>query len=555
MKLFAQTCETLSTESSSLQKVETIAQALKSIPNDQELGLFCLYLTGSVYPVSIQKTINVGKAWLRDAACMLLGISKEQWSEAYAAFGETGEVIESLLQRYEKLELNMGLDIATPGDKNNAISLLVLAEYIELLNENSKSSVKVLIIADLLSRLTPLEAKYAAKLLLQRMRIGVQEASVEDGIAKAFDVDKKQVKHLNFYLGDIGEVAVRCKDKNFEDIEFRLFHPIKAMLASAEVDVEDIFKRMGDQVWAEYKYDGMRAHIHGEGGRIEIYTRDLKRVTDQFPEVVEHMKPLSLKMPFLVDGEIVPYKDGEIKAFADLQKRLGRKEKINEAARDNPTAYIAYDLLYLNRETLFGLTLQERRNKLEETFGSDVMYSTKEVVSNSDAFLAFFRKSKEEGREGLLVKNPSSHYESGKRGIHWLKYKQTLDPLDVVVLEAEFGEGKNAKYLSNYIFGVWNHDRTELVPIGRVYSGIKEDELKHYTAYLPTIATEKTVKGYKLEPKEIFEVGFENIQKSERYTSGYAVRFPRILRIRTGDKPLDEISTIGDVEDGWRKLN
>jgi DNA ligase 1 len=559
MKLFAQTCEALSQESSSLKKVEIISSALQQIASNSELSLFAVYLTGVVYPAKVQKTINVGNAFIRDAVIKLLGISKEQWNEAYDQFGELGEATGYLLQTYEKVTNTDPADlfeaaenIVVAGDAREA-TLTDFHEFVEQLNQNSSNTAKIGIIVEMLSKMSPIEAKYATKLLSGRMRIGVQEATVEDSIAKAFEVEKKQVKQLNFFIGDIGEVAVRCKEKDFANVQFQLFHPIRAMLASAEVDIDEIFKRMGNAVWLEYKYDGIRAHIHKVGNVVEIFTRDQKRITSQFPEVALYMQQYN--HDFLIDGEIVPFRDNKIQPFADLQKRLGRKEKLDEAVRDNPTRFVAYDFLYLDGAVLFEKPLQERRELLYKVFDHDMMFSTQKTVGTPKDFTEFFVQSKSEGREGLMVKNPESSYESGKRGIHWLKYKQTLDPLDVVVLSVEYGEGKNAKYLSNYTFGVWDEKKEKLIPVGRVYSGSTEDDLKYFTEYMPTIATGKIERGFTIEPKVIFEVAFENIQKSERYSSGYAVRFPRILRIRTGDKPLEEISTIEDVKMGWEKLN
>jgi DNA ligase-1 len=601
MKLFAEVCENLSKESSTLKKIEIICEALLKIKDDSELSLFCIYLTGVVYPSSVQKTINVGQAFIRDAVLKHLGLTKEDWVEAYRKFGEIGETVEDLLQtstfnlqpsisqrQTESVGISEGTedsrlkiehstlfpDSVKKGPRiPTGISLAEFQDCIEQLNQNSANLKKVSIIAELLERISPLEAKYAMKLLSGRMRIGVQEATVEAAIAKAFEIEAPKVKKLNFYLGNIGDVAVRSRSKDFKNVHFVLFHPIRAMLASAEVDIAEIFERMGSEVWVEYKYDGIRAHIHKEGERVEIFTRDLKRITNQFPEVVEAFKGYDFS--FLIDGEIVPYRDDKIQAFADLQKRLGRKEKIDEAVRDNPTRFVAYDFLYLNGELLFDKPLKERRELLEEKFTvgarhlsseasakeegapqQSLFFSTKKIVTTPKEFTEFFIKSKSEGREGLMVKNPESKYESGKRGIHWLKYKQTLDPLDVVVLIAEYGEGKNAKYLSNYTFGVWDEKKENLLPVGRVYSGAKEEDLKHFTELFPTIATEKIERGFKVQPQVIFEVGFENIQKSERYISGFAVRFPRILRIRSeGDKDLTEINTISDVKTAWERLN
>lgn len=555
MNLFASTCEELSKESGSLKKVEIISDALSKVKSNDELYLFCMYLTGAIFPSSVQKTINVGKALIRDAAINLFGLTKEEWEKVYRDTGETGEAMNLIIEKFlnkefakDKTATSLLDEPAFEYKPRKDFSLEDLNKYIEKLVETSGSLAKVKIIEELLSQLNALEAKYACKLLLQNLRIGVQEATVETAIGKAFEVDKKQVSNLNFYLGDIGEIAIRCKEKNFEDVEFRLFHPIKAMLASAEVEVDEIFKRMNGSVWAEYKYDGVRAHIHKRADRVEIFTRDQKRITDQFPEVVKFFVEMKVD-DFLLDGEIVPFSGGKIHPFAFVQKRLGRKDGLEKEVEENPAAFIAYDFLYLKKELLFDLPLSKRREMLEETFSKEgLMFSSKKVVNSPDEFLDFFKQSKAEGREGLMVKNPESKYESGKRGIHWLKYKQTLDPLDVVILVAEFGEGKNAKYLSSFTFGVWDEKKKNLVQIGRVASGANEENLKHFTEFLPTIAEEKLPNGYKVKPVEILEVGFENIQVSERFESGWAVRFPRLLRIRTGDKPLDEISTILDVK-------
>lgn len=561
MKLFADTCDILSKESGSIKKIEIISDAIKQIQNDQELNLFCLYLTGLIYPASIQKTINVGKALIRDAICKLTGITNVKWEENYKKFGEIGEAIEYILQNHNSIPSCL-LENSLEYKPNENFSLIKLSQYIEKLSETSGSLAKVDILAELFSQLSPLQAKFATKILLQNLRIGVKEATVESALSKTFEVDKKQIAKLNFYIGDIGEVAIRCKEKNFENIEFKLFHPIKAMLASAEVEVDEIFKRMGSKVWTEYKYDGIRAHIHKKGDKVEIFTRDLKRITDQFPEVVEFFKKVPIntektpqEISFLLDGEIVPFSGGKIHPFAYIQKRLGRKENIENEVENNPAIFVAYDILYLNGELLFDNNLEYRRNILEKTFeGVGLMFSTRKIVGTENEFLDFFRESKNEGREGLMVKNAESKYEPGKRGINWLKYKQTLDPLDVVIMIAEYGEGKNAKYLSSYTFGVWDEKKENIIPIGRVASGATEEDLKYFTEYLPTITKEKIPNGYVVLPEVILEVGFENIQKSERYSSGYAVRFPRILRNRTGDKPLDEISTIDDVKKIYKTI-
>lgn len=560
MPIFAKTCSLLEKESSNLKKVEIISENVLKFNSQEEMALFCVYLTGNVYPSNIQRSIHVGKAWVRDAVINITNKSKQEWNDQYREYGDIGLCTESLLSDNISTQNNIiSDDKAYDKSSLKEVPLTELKELIEDLYRNSSSKKKTQLIADFLIKLSPQESKYLVKLLTGRLRIGVQEASVENSISKAFGIESKKVKQLNFYLGDIGEVAVRCKERDFENVEFRLFHPIKAMLASSEVEIEDMFKRFGDKIWTEYKYDGMRAHIHYEKDQVEIFTRDLKNVTSQFPEVVEKIKKASHSIKeiesFLIDGEIVAFQEGKVMPFSYLQKRLGRKENIDKIAKENPCDFIAYDFLYFNKETLFEYPLKERREKLEQIFNSQLMYSSKAVVSSKEEFRKFFQSAKTLNLEGVMIKGAESKYESGKRGIQWLKYKETLDPLDVIVLSAEYGEGRNAKYLSNLTFGVLNKENKEITPIGRVYSGLTEEQLKELTPRFLNIQTEKIENGVNLKPEVILEVGFENIQKSERYSSGYAVRFPRVLRERTGDKPLDEISTLSDVENAFKKIN
>lgn len=557
MNDFAKICYELENQSSILKKVSIIAQYLKSLESQEELYLASIYLSSNIYPVSSNKVINVGLGLIRKSIIELFGISIEIWNKYYKKHREIGNVIEDIFKS-EKTKLKSSSELFNDNKNNVNKSLIEFKKVCDQLNENSKNKIKIEILKNLFKELSPLTAKYIARLLTENLRIGVQESTIEVSISKAFDIPKSKISHTNFYIGNIGEVAVRAKQKNFENIEFQLFHPIKPMLATAETNIEDIFSRMGDEVWAEYKYDGIRAHVHKNIDKVKIYSRDLKDITNQFPEIVNFFKDIEKKNSklekFLLDGEIVAYQNNKIMPFAYLQRRLGRKDKIEEEANCNPTIFIAYDILVINDKTLFESKLKDRRKILIEYFkNSNLVFSTQKIITNKNEFKEFFNEARKEGREGLMIKNPDSKYEPGKRGLSWLKYKQTLETLDVVILQAEYGEGKNSKYLSMFTIGVWDEKKENILPIARVSSGASEEDLEYLTKLIPKISTEVLENGYKLEPKIILEVGYENIQISDRFNSGYALRFPRIIRIRE-DKTLEEINTINDVKNIYSKI-
>ncbi|MCX8035186.1 MAG: ATP-dependent DNA ligase [Candidatus Dojkabacteria bacterium] len=550
LNLFIETVKKLEITSSTKEKTETIANALKQINIDEELLLFSRYLCGIIYPAYSPKKINLGTKLIVQAIIKAYKLDKETFQEFFKGSEDISECISKIYTQY-KSSVRKSIIFSDRSIPESLKDIQILFDDISNISSNIK---KVNYIIDLIFCL-PLDILLTViKILTNTLRVGIKEAIVEKAISVAFNKNIQIIRKAMFYTGDIGEVAVHAKNNKIESIKFKLFHPIKVMLASSEENIDEIFERMEKDIWCEYKYDGIRAHIHKEDDRVEIYTRDLKNITDQFPEIVFFLKKIE-QSDFLLDGEIVPFQNNKIMQFSLLQKRLGRKEKIDIAARENPCTFIAYDIIYDDGKLVTDLPLHKRRALLENKFSSSgLLFSKYKIVNTKEEFIDFFKKSKEEGREGLMIKKIDSIYESGKRGINWIKYKETLDPLDVVIVKAEQGEGKNAKYLSQYTFAVWDEKKQNLLEIGKVYSGATEELLEELTKKLQEYAVKELENGYEVKPIIILEVAFENIQISNRYNGGYAVRFPRIIRERTGDKSLDEINTIEDVKKLYLKL-
>jgi DNA ligase-1 len=351
-------------------------------------------------------------------------------------------------------------------------------------------------------------------------------------------------------LGDIGETAVRARRNDLDDVGLRLFHPIKFMLATPAVDLADIARTMPNDFFVEDKFDGIRAQAHTKDGRVAIYSRTMDEITHRFPELLEPLR--KLRIDAVIDGEIVPAQGDRILPFSELQKRLGRKTIGDDLLKEVPVILVAYDLFYARGTVLTDVPLEERRKILEEiipaegTIRASMAKRFDEVAALDDEFNA----ARARGNEGLMVKSPSSFYKPGRRGRDWLKVKRAIATLDVVVTAVEVGHGKRRNLLSDYTFAVRRAEGdNELLNIGKAYSGLTDAELTEMTEWFKRHTLQEFAHGRVrlVEPSIVIEVTFDRVQPSKRHKSGYALRFPRILRLRADKKP-EEADTLETVQ-------
>jgi DNA ligase-1 len=431
-----------------------------------------------------------------------------------------------------------------------SITLAETESIITRLSETRGIKNKVALLVTVLSHATPLEAKYLIKLLAGDLRIGLREGLVEDAIARAFDQPLHRVAQVNMLLGDIGETAIRARSGDLENVNMRLFHPIKFMLATPAADLADIARTMPDEFFVEDKFDGIRAQAHTKEGRVAIYSRTMDEITHRFPELILPLK--DLKMDAIIDGEIVPAKADRILPFSELQKRLGRKTIGSDLLLEVPVILVAYDLLYAGGRVLTDETLHERRKILEQLIPLEgtVRVSGAKRFRQVAALDDEFSEARARGNEGLMIKSPASFYRPGRRGREWLKLKRAIATLDVVVTSVEVGHGKRRNLLSDYTFAVRRSEESEeLLNIGKAYSGLTDVELTEMTEWFNQHTIREFAHGRVrlVEPKIVIEVTFDRVQESKRHKSGYALRFPRILRLRP-DKQPHEIDTLDTVQ-------
>jgi DNA ligase I, ATP-dependent (dnl1) len=370
------------------------------------------------------------------------------------------------------------------------------------------------------------------------------------------------VRQANLLLGDIGETARLAAEGKLAGATLIPFRPIKFMLASPEETATDIWERIQDKrgerkndidnenrrdvcptaVWIEDKYDGVRCQLHKVDERVALYSRDLKDITNTFPELAEAARRVA--EDFILDGEIVAMNGDEVLSFSELQKRLGRREHDLFMREEVPIQFVAFDLLWADGKSFLNEALAERRRTLESLplpahFRRAQITEAKSIEEIETAFTA----ARERGNEGLMIKDPESVYAPGRRGLAWLKLKKALATLDCVVIGAEYGHGKRSKVLSDYTFAVRDDRTGELKTIGKAYSGLTDAEIAQLTEHFLKRARRQHGRYFEVEPDTVLEIAFDKLQPSQRHNSGLAMRFPRIARIRT-DKSVGEIDTL-----------
>jgi DNA ligase-1 len=543
LEQFARTAEAVAATTRKLEKARLLGEYFEYL-DDEDLNRAARYFAGQQFAQSDARTTNVGGSILSEAMCLATGVATETLGPRYARWGDAGDV---------------AFEIFSEAKPNNDSSL-TLADTESLLARLSSTrgkKAKTELLVRVFAKATPLEAKYLVKLLVGDLRIGLREGLVEDAISRAFKQPLADVSMANMLRGDIGEAAVRARAGALHAVEMRLFHPLKFMLATPASDLADIERTMPDDFFVEDKFDGIRGQAHVQNGRVAIYSRTLDEISTRFPEL--HQPLAALRTAVILDGEIITARGAEILPFSDLQKRLGRKVVSEELQASTPVVFVAWDLLYASGKVLINDPLQTRRARLENLIntacGSARVDSGTLRLSRAKRYRSVseldneFDAARARGNEGLMIKDPASSYKPGRRGREWLKLKKALATLDVVVTTVELGHGKRRNVLSDYTFAVRRSETdAELLNIGKAYSGLTDVEIAEMTEWFRGHTIQDFAHGRVrvVEPRIVIEVTFDRVQPSKRHKSGYALRFPRIVRLRP-DKNADEIDTLETV--------
>jgi DNA ligase-1 len=529
---FARTANAIAATTKKSEKERILAEYLRSL-DDASLERAVVFFSGSPFPRRDERVAGVGGAAIGDAVAEVSGRTPEEVWAPWPKYADPGDTLAE----------------SFPEDPSRDITLVELGEAFDRVAATQGATAKKDALAELFRRVDAHGARYVVKILTRELRIGLVEGLVEASIAKAFGRKLDAVRQANMFTGDIGTTALLAKSDALTSAKMALFQPFAFMLAQPEEDPAEIVSALGAGALADDKYDGIRAQIHTDGTEVRIYSRTLDNVTHRFPELEEAARALGRTV--ILDGEIVAYSD-RILPFAIIQKRLGRRQVSAKLRSDAPVVYFAFDLLYLDGEPLFEVPLRERLAKLrmlldarEDASPSLRLRMTPATPVRDAAHVdELFDAARVRANEGLVVKDPESIYTPGRRGKSWLKYKKALATLDCVVTYAQYGNGRRRAVLSDLTFAVAREG--ELVNIGKAYSGLTDVEIAEMTEHFKRTTLDQHGPVHRVEPTVVLEIAFDRIQESKRHKAGYALRFPRIVRIRD-DKSRDQISTIDEV--------
>jgi len=511
------------------------------LPNltDEELPVFVRFVMGRIFPDWSSRKLGIGPNLLYEAAGYVAGVKKEQVIDKINATGDVGTAVEELLE----------LKSQTTFFHEDLELVQVYNELIAIADTEGKKSQreKGLLVRRLLANARPLEGRYLARIMLEELRIGVGEGSVREAVAKAFGVDSSLVEHAQQALNDMGEVARLAKTgpAALEDVKITLFHPVRMMLAQAG-SIAGMIEEHGE-IAAEFKYDGSRFQFHKKGNWARLYSRRLEDVTAALPDVIGQLTAAT-DHDVILDGEVIAIKDGKPMPFQSVLRRFRRRHDVAEAQEAIEMVPNVFDILYLDGETLIDLPFFERRKKLESVVK---MYIAPQTVSSSQEIIEkTYNDALAAGHEGIMIKVPSSPYTPGQRGKNWIKIKPEVDTLDLAVIGAEWGEGKRAHVFGSFLVAC--QDQGKLLPLSRVATGFSDEQLAEVYDLLKDTVERRAGKEVTFEPTLVFEVGYAELQASVNYEAGFALRFPRFIRIRD-DKDIADIETIESIRARYQR--
>jgi DNA ligase-1 len=555
--LFCALGESIANATGRLRKTELLAAYFQTLTDPGALATAVRFLAGK--PAQIreqqQQAMGIGWAIIRLALLEATGMNKARYKAISRSQADAGRTTYLVLE--EGSTGHLALKHWTLEEVQDLFDRLRLAR---------SPSLKAALLTHAFRSLSPMSGQYVVKILTGDTRLGLKEGLLEEAIARAFDQDPDLVRQAHMLSGDPGETVRQAQAGTLAGVQMRPFQPVRVMLASPEETASAVWERLTGSVggsigqtpppdgngghsplvWLEDKYDGIRAQLHVAQGRTALYSRDLRGMTTEFPELLH--KALQFGSEVVLDGEIIAHAGGKRLNFFDLQKRLGRREADFFLHEEIPLQMVVFDLLWMDGRALLHEPLTERRRLLETLAFPEGFKLIKVTQANSEETIqAAFIAARARGNEGLIAKDPDSPYAAGRRGKSWLKLKTSSLSLEVVVVAAGQGHGKRSHVLSDYTFAVRDERTGDLKIIGKAYSGLTNEEIEELTAHFKEHTLSEDGRRRMVVPNVVLEIAFDSIQSSKRHDSGLSLRFPRIKAIRR-DKLLEDIDSLAKAQ-------
>lgn len=512
---FANLCKKLEETTSTLEKRRLISNFLRKLEPD-EWKPFILLLTGKIIPESNNKALYIGYSTLKKALA----------TKVKPLFSLGPLTIKEVFEELNRIASFSGVNVF-----NKRIETL----------------------ASLLSRMNDLEKKFLLRAISGEMRIGVVTGLVIHALADTINVDVEKLRKAYLLIGDIGEIADKIAkgQLDLENIIPILFNPIKPMLASSANTIEEAMHSIGGKVAIEAKYDGVRVQIHYSGNKVKVFSRRLTDVTNNLPEIVDIIKRKIHVNDVILEGEVIAVDEkGNPKPFQDLMKRFKRVKDFNIIIRKIPIKLYLFDILYLNGKLLIDEPYYKRYEYLTTVVPRELL-AERIVTDNIETAKIFYNKCIQMGHEGIMIKKLDSPYVMGVRGAYWIKIKE-VETIDVVIVGAEWGHGRRKGWLSDYYLAVYDPDNDEFLIVGKTFKGLTDEEFTWMTNKLLELKISDEEYRIWVKPEIVVEVAFNEVQKSPKYKSGFALRFARITRFRLDKSPKD-VTTIDELKEIYQR--
>lgn len=512
-----------------------------------ELEKIVLLVTGRVFPTMAKEELGIAEKMMKRAITKATGFSDKEVTDEFKGSGDLGVVAEKLVK--SKMQVTLMQKELTVEKVFNSLQKLSSTT-----GEGSQER-KLNIIAELLTSAKPKEARYVARTALGTLRIGVAEGVLRDAIAKTFGVDAKNVEHAWNMMPDYGKIVKIAKmegDAGLKKVKVKVGTSMQVLLCEKAPDLKTAIERF-EHPSLEIKYDGARVQIHKDGKKIVLFTRRLEDVTKQFPDLVRLAKEFVKAESCILDGEIlaIDKKTGKPLPFQQLSQRIQRKYDIEKMVKEIPVQVNLFDILYVDGQSLLNKSLKERRKTLEKNIRrtpEGIQLAKRLETKNLKKAEKFYKAAIKQGQEGVIIKNLDSEYQPGRRVGYWLKVKPIMEPLDLVIIGAEWGTGKRANWLSSFILACRDPDEGKFLSCGMMGTGLTDKEFKEITKKLKSLITEEHGRRVKIKPRIVLEIGYEEVQRSPKYESGFALRFPRLIRDRSADKGPSEADTLSRLK-------
>ena len=548
-KNLAELCEKLENTRKRLLMIDMVANFLRNLET-QEVESAVSMILGRPFPKWSQRTLEVSWVTLSE---IIKRITEVDWSIFMEAFSKTGDIGSATKTTFEKSKIKRQAVLF-----EKALTIGEVRRSLEAISETTGSGSrekKERLMEALLSQALPVEAKYLIKIFIGEMRTGFHEGLMEQAVSKAFEIPLETVQKASMTIGDMGEVAAIARTEGKDrllKISFKVFRPAKLMLAQMANDVDEALREHGGKTAFEYKYDGARVQIHKLSDEVRIFSRRLTDVTESLPEIVETVRKNVKAKEAILEGEVIAVDRFEYPIpFQHLMRRFKRVHEIEGTAEKIPVKLYVFDILYLNGESLISFPYLRRREILAENIGE--IQLTKQIVTDKKQEAEqFLKEAIDAGHEGLMAKKLDSPYTPGIRGKRWFKIKPVLEPLDLVILAAEYGYGRRHDWLSDYYLAARDSETGEFLVVGKTFKGLTDAEIIEMTKRLKELILAEEPRKVVVVPKIVVEVTYNEIQKSPKYKCGMALRFARINRIRM-DKDPEDADTIERVREIYER--